>query len=157
MTSFTNAPVYTLYLRDTEGVQNSDNSWSWTVYWNSVFSADSQYDQYNMTHSFLQTTQVLSGVPTQFGVVVAEGLPLVMTSNSKGVVNIINSYTSVTWDDTGGYGTQILCSTNTTMISGVHSLTSSTVTLSFTQFDNSIAQIETGFVHTFKFTPILNI
>jgi len=97
MTSFTNAPVYTLYLRDTEGVQNSDHSWSWTVYWNSVFSADSQYDQYNMTHSFLQTTQVLSGVPTQFSVVVAEGLPLVMTSNSKGVVNIINSYTSVTW------------------------------------------------------------
>lgn len=159
MTNY-NAPIFTLYLLDTEATLNSDGSYSWTVYWGSIFPMDQHYENYLMTHSFTQEYSRDAG--PQSGILIQQGIPIVMNSNSKGACSIINVWDFVLTsslnptDVVNDFIGKLTCSPNTSLISGVHSLTSTVVTLTFQHFDGTNPNIAGNFVHIFKFTPILN-
>lgn len=155
----TNSPVYTLYLQSTTGAVQPDGSWSWNVQWRSVFPAGTKYENYLMTHSFLQ--YVARNVTPETGIVESVGLPIMGVWGNNSASNIINTWyykltSSVsTVEDPSGFVGVLTCDPSTILVGGTKSLVNSVVNLKFRALDNTVPNIGDEFIHIFKFAPIL--
>jgi len=155
-----NSPIYTLYLQSTTGEEQPDGSWSWNVQWRSVFPAVTKYENYIMTHNFLQ--YITRDAIPETGTVEQSGLPLMGVSTNSGASNIINTWyydlttSNDATEDPSGFVGVLTCDPASSLVGGTKSLVNSVVNLKFRALDGTVLDIGDDFIHKFQFTPILN-